>query len=291
MEARHLVLFLDINGTLIVNDSEKNKESEVALLQLLAENFSAVWHEADTHQSLTYRQYATEYLMPKDGKTITAYYQDFLPFLERHQHPLFAQVANTLQTMKQKLTGCDLVPSVVKLVKHLEEKQTPFTIVLRTFGSDAAHVAREFKRANNIDFHPGGHFKNGCLHLDNAILPTAAEWLQNIAVGKHTDWHDDYERWKKNGFQHTHGKPFPVAADDSNQFTLFFDDNVTDKKIICAHPPTGTVKQMDYQADLIRQGRLVAVNTLHAILDDDYYINHVENALKQNARPVFRMFG
>ncbi len=102
--------------------------------------------------------------------------------------------------------------------------------------------------------------------------------LQHIG---HIAIHDDWSYWSAHGMAARQGKPFYIDRDDAETLTIFFDDNIIEddqiKNIISpldAH--TGEVISIE---DLVESGQAVRVDTLEAILNDDYYIDRVKEAL------------
>lgn len=292
----HLILFFDINGTILVSDSAKGKDAETAIAQILAEEFKAVWDASVTTTPMSYRHYIRDHLInskpPGEEKSFSDYYRDFMPFLRRIQHPLLAEIETTYNQMREKLKDGDIFPSVINMINRLKEDNWNFTIVLRSFGDDAPHAMEEISRRAKIQFLPEASFKQGVLETaDQQRLLTPGQWLACIQPGAHTSWHDDYLYWKDNDFKRAFGKPFPIASFPSNKLSIVFDDNAKDKEII-APKRVGTFEildQDDYYTSLCDSGRIVAVNTMRAILDDDYYFGLIVRATLKMHLPKLSM--
>lgn len=171
----------------------------------------------------------------------------------------------------------------MRLINDLEKLKTPFTIILRTFGNDAQNVINELEKKTKIQFGNFAAFKDGCLTDNNKnILKTTNEILESIKPNQHGAWQDDYLHWHSHGETHTYGKPYPINLNSKDTVPIFFDDNATDKKILSVQVTSGNVSdQPMLQKKLTKLGRIVPVNTLRAILEEDYFQNCVDFALKQ----------
>lgn len=91
---------------------------------------------------------------------------------------------------------------------------------------------------------------------------------------------DHYDRWKHANFQSQYGKPFSLKRALTS---MFFDDNVDsadkgDQKDII-HPFD---EKGNYIAPVqaLKQGKLFKVNSLDAILDEDYFLRTVRTQLR-----------
>lgn len=280
----HLLLFVDINGTIIVNDSVKNKDVDSAILQLLAENYSAVWDPTKTTEIMTYRKFIEKHLLIDSitKKARTEDYQYFIEFLEKIKHPLQTEILENFKKMKVILSACDVFPSFLKLIHDLQENKTPFTLILRSFGTDAKNVIEFFKEKTNLTFPNQAIFKSGSLIDDKHTLKKPSELLKSIQIHQHGSWQDDYHYWHSHQEMHDFGKPFPIDIDSKDTLSIFFDDNATDKQILSVQPTSKDVPdQFKLQDKLIKLGRIVPVNTMKAILDENYFKNCVDFALQQ----------
>lgn len=285
----NLILFVDINGTIIANDSAKNKDADTAILQLLAENYAAQWDTSKSTEVMTYRKYIEKYLLAddesksKNKKARPEDYKEFINFLEKTKHPLHEEMVSIFNKIKKILSDSGVFPSFLKLINTLEKEKTPFTIILRTFGNDAQNVIKELENKTNLKFSNFATFKTGYLTNTNKnVLKTTNEILQSIKPNEHGAWQDDYSHWNSHGETHAYGKPYLIDLNSKNTMSLFFDDNATDKKILSVQLTSGDVNdQANFQKELINLGRIVPVNTLRAILEEDYFKNCVDYAVKQ----------
>lgn len=112
----NLLLFVDINGTIIANDSAKNKDVDTAILQLLAENYSAQWDTSKTTEVMTYRKYIEKYLLAdnvtniKNKKAQPEDYKRFINFLEKTKHPLYEEIVSNFNKIKKYLVLATYFP-------------------------------------------------------------------------------------------------------------------------------------------------------------------------------------
>jgi hypothetical protein len=158
-------------------------------------------------------------------------------------------------------------------VKHLQQSQTPFTIVFRTFGKDIKKVEEELERKTGLKLGYKANFKAGCLNLaDGRTLASPQDMLQHIKPFEHACWQDNYDDWRATGEQCEGGKPFPIDFSDTTKKFVFLDDNIK-KNILCVRPTVADSRdQKTMQADLMRSGEIVSVDTFKASTDVNYFM-------------------
>ena len=111
--------------------------------------------------------------------------------------------------------------------------------------------------------------------------------LASIKTGAHGAWQDDFSHWEAHNKKYTQGKPFPIDIHNKNVVSIFFDDNAKDQEILSIQTASGdNADQAHLQNRLIKLGRIVAVNTLKAILDENYFKKCVDFALQQHRIPA-----
>ena len=277
----HLLLFMDLNGTIIAYDSAKNKDIDSAVLQLLAENYIDVWDATKTTERMTYQQYLEKHELARKAQSDD--YKGFIHFLEMTNHPLKKEILSTYYKIKNILRDGDVFPSFLRLIHSLNELGTSFTIILRSFGNDAHTVVSELEKRTNIKFIHHAVFKEGHLiSSDEKTLKSPDEILASVQPMKHGVWQDDHHYWHTHSETHFYGKPYPINFNDRGLVSIFFDDNAESKEILSIQPTSASaVDQAILQRKLIASGRIVPVNTMNAILNDDYFTNCVEFALRQ----------
>ena len=76
----------------------------------------------------------------------------FVEWLREHNHPALESVEKTYQAIKEKFTdpktgkmNFTIFPSFYVMMDKLRESKIPFTIILRTFGSDLDEVMKEIE--------------------------------------------------------------------------------------------------------------------------------------------------
>lgn len=187
-----------------------------------------------------------------------------------------------LRTQKTKV-----FPSFFKLIKYLNRKQQPFTLLLRTFGPDAGKVNDVFKARRlgcviqEENFHRvlEGVFKiqdeNGNMketNLHEYIMGFRAKPGQHLAIRDHHQW------WFDHGEQDRYGKAFPVDLTDRSHLSIAFDDHTNILRTYNAKTNDSIPTK-----ELIEKKRVFVADTLAAICDKMYYVN-----LFKEARRAFK---
>lgn len=278
----HLVLFFDINGTIVALDTAQEKTIEVTLLQELAKRYTARWHKS-VPEPITYAKFVRRYLLKGDEKLDLVLkrqrqqkYADFLNYLEQNHPEIHEKVQADFIMLRDTLLKSNghLFPSFLKLLSELTAEQIPFTLVLRSFGDDIPAVKRELE-ARNIVINDVGHFEGSVLHLHGRQLIEPQEIAQTLLPGRHQAWKDDWKYWHTHKHVGTFGKPFYLS--EQKPLSLFFDDKAIEKDII-------HIQRIDGQAmskeEALSEGYLIAVDTLQAIRNHNYFCERVFKMLK-----------
>jgi len=279
----HLVLFFDINGTIVALDTAQEKTIEATLLQELAKRYTARWHES-VPEPITYAKFVRRYIMQGDEKVDLALkrkrqqkYAGFLTYLE-HNHPeIHKKVQADFINLRDTLLSSKghLFPSFIRLLSELRLHQIPFTLVLRSFGDDIPAVKHELE-AQHIFINDIGHFEGPVLHLHGRQLREPQEIAKNLMSGRHQAWRDDWNYWHKHKHTGTFGKPFYLS--EQQPLSLFFDDKAVEKDIIHICRINGQVTSKE---EALSKGYLVPVDTLQAIREPDYFCERVFTMLKR----------
>lgn len=288
----HLMLYFDINETLIASDKAGKKSVEDVLNGLLAKKYSARW-ECSLKEAMTFDDYIHDILIPgdKDDRELRQKRRDhlhhFVDYLREQEHSLYPVVKSKYDEAKNilKQSNSMVFPSFFLLINYLDQKQISYSIILRTFGDEVLDVKNEIETNQKMKFDAVGKFREGKLHLDDdIILETPSEIygrLQNIG---HAAIHDDWKYWDDHEMASTHSKPFYIDPVDTETLEIFFDDNIRDDglfKNIIAPIDVKTGKLIPVK-QLIESRQAVRVNTLEAILNDRYFIELIEEALVNN---------
>jgi len=288
---KQLILFFDINGTIISSDAVQGKTVQDSVNQLLAERYSGNW--AGLKAPLSYRDFIDHYLCQgshldeKLKKQREQHYSGFLGFLrknKRHFANILLEVENTYDQALSILKDDDLFPSFLKLLQYLKQEKITYTLILRTFGGDIAVVKKKLQdnAVAKLEIISEGLFKASSLYIDNNVLNSSQEILQYIKPDQHMAWQDDFDHWKNHQKTFAYGKPFPIDFDNPHTLSIFFDDNAIKKQIIAIQPTSSAVtNQWEIQQVLLNKGIILEVDTLEAILDEDYYIKHLEKVLEK----------
>ncbi|WP_032112730.1 hypothetical protein [Candidatus Paracaedibacter symbiosus] len=289
----NLVLFFDINGTILALDTAQEKNIEVTLLQELAKRYTARWHES-VPEPITYAKFVRRYLLQGDEKVDLILkrqrqqkYGDFLVYLHQNHPDIYQKVHTDFDQLRNTLlkSSGHLFPSFVKLLTELQIQQIPFTLVLRSFGEDIPAVQKELA-IHRIMIKDLGHFRQGVLCLPGRQLSQPGEILQALIPGRHQAWQDDWSYWHAHQHEGEFGKPFYLSP--HQPLSLFFDDKAIEKDIIHVQRLDGMKMSRE---EAVASGYLFAVDTLEAIRDDNYFCDRVFCVLGRRARELIDRHG
>ncbi|MCH9614338.1 MAG: hypothetical protein SP1CHLAM54_17040 [Chlamydiia bacterium] len=266
--AKEFVINVDINRTIIALDSHQNYNYEDLIALSLAKTTYLCWDER-VQTPISYYDYVYDYLLPgeqsdqvlrkKRRSKIHHFLEDIrdLPCYEALQ-TTFDQVMEKMETIQDAP-----FPSFLKFMDYLKDKDVH--LVFRTFGKDFEKLGLEFETPVQY-----GKFIEGALHFGGEIYHEPSEWHQIFTSSRYFMIQDDFPYWHSHDEHASFGKPF-IAINSDECTSLFFDDNIV---------PNGEMERsivMPFGAsskELIDQGQLIPVDTLQAIMDDDYFINH-----------------
>lgn len=280
---KHLLLFVDINGTITVSDSAKSQNTDAALNKLLAENTTGIW-ESNTTQ-MSYRKFVdTKY---KDAKKDERenYYVNFIKHLEESEHAEAKNIKKVFNELKENLKNKNIFSSFTRLIEKLNKEQVKYSVILRTFGNDLDSTIEELKKETGIEFKQNASFEKHSIK-EHKISDTK-EMIDFFKQG-HRGVKDEHAYWSKEHKEtYAGGKPYPIHLDDSQTISIFFDDNALWKQILSVKLHGNEVlNQESLQKELASQNRIISVDTLKAIHDSNYFINIVENVLKNELNKV-----
>ena len=289
-----IILNMDVNNTLIATDSSADRNLDQTLNYLLAGEFVYLW-SSELTEPISYRAYVEEYLAPGDADDLEVkrrrkiLFSQFLSFLQKNSHPLANEVSVSYQNLKNKLKDCVVFPSFLNLIAWLKKEELPYRIVLRTFGGDidlvVASIAETFPHE---DFCARGKFEKGVLHLAKQSEEFSLDQWEKIydfitTAPAHVALQDDWKIWVDKHRMREFGKKFFLNSEDGETLSLFFDDNVntdaTSLHNIVDPVDVKTHEHLDI-AELIAEKKLFRVNTYQAIIDDDYFIKLVSEAIE-----------
>ena len=280
----HLILFFDINGTIMLEDSKQGKDLEIAVCQMLAENYSAIW-DKNQKESMTYRKYVEKHLAPGNDNDCEIeavrhrYYRHFIHFLHDSEHPLHAEIAAKHKKIKDNFpAGKKIFASFIALIEYLEKNNIKFSVIFRSFGNDVDNIIAELKERTSLKSFSRSELSRE--YLNNLNAAEAAKMLSTINPGEHGAWQDNWPYWNQKSETFEGGKPFLIDFNHPNQIAMFFDDHAKNKQIICVKPTQeGNFNQRLLQEKLIDAGRIVPVKKLNASEENNYFIEKVNLAL------------
>lgn len=289
-----LILHFDVNKTLINSDSVTGKTSDEILINQLAEDTPYQW---DSNQpAMTYKAYVKTLVPGEDSdlgikkkrREITF---QFLETVKKYPE-ISQQVHGQYQLLKEKSVD-SVFPSFVKLVEKLKAHHIAFVIILRSFGNDLNEVEKEIFKQTGISFSKWGVFKEGVLHLRGDEKKTIArtnELFEFFSKSQeHISINDSYKDWNSNDERAMSGKKFVFDQGSKGRkvthLSFFFDDNLTGdstKDIVAPYTEDG-----DFVSTSVLIGKILfPVHTGQAILNENYYIDHINHGLKESGYQV-----
>lgn len=281
-ECPHLLLHFDVNKTLIASDRAGEKTLEDVLNQLLSLKYEYKW-ESSLHEALSYDAYVRTVLLPGPESDLELkkrrkdYLIHFIDYLKEVNHPFYAEALLTYHDARERLNSSngDVFSSFYRLLNHLDHEQISYTIILRSFGSEVFEIADEISLNSNIKISHKGYFNEGTLYVDNErVGNNPSEIYEKFKSLSHIAIHDDWAYWVKGEKKIQYGKPFIFDQNDEFFLSIFFDDNIvldnSGDNIICPIDIKGFQPSID---DLAAKNQAFVIDTLDAIIMDDYFIN------------------
>jgi hypothetical protein len=291
--AERLVLYFDINKTLVISDQPGEMNGE-AVNDLLSAKYSGIWGEGQG-ELMTYLSYVKEFVLPREGLSPAEYRRYtfyFVCWLYSSGHPLACVVQQEYCCVMRRLSMMkgSVFPSFYRVVKLLSQAGIQFSIVLRSYGPNLDSVSKEIECKLGESFFAGrGSFDSGVLALDGIGQLDLEQSYLHLTSGENWVIQDDWAWWKDHGEARAYGKPLYTKTDEEI-LQIFFDDRLQG-----GESPTDIVVPIDVQtgrvyssAELTRRGQLVRVDTLDAILNENYFVDKViEALLKKQCRDSF----
>lgn len=291
-ELPHLILYFDINKTLIASDKAGNKTIEDVLNELLSEKYQAVWDNS-LKEPVSFDRYVSTTLVPgpNDDQTLRQqrrqYLDHFLDYLRINSHPLYEAAMKDYQDALSilKSSNSTVFPSFYQLINKLEEDHINYSIILRSFGHEIAEVRKEIADVSKLSFAHDGQFQQGSLYLDQGTLFTQTQGIySSLKHGGHASIRDDWNYWSADGMSSRCGKPFYIDTEDTSTLSIFFDDNIhpTNAQLNIIAPIEVKTGVPIPVTNLIQSGQAVKVDTYEAIVNPQYYIQKVYQALQMS---------
>ncbi len=286
----NLDIHFDINGTVIAVDFavERTVLEEQYLQDFLSKKISAIWETGQ--KEMTYMEYLkTKYpareLLRKNLKSELYHMFEKMKIINHTDQEKYKNVYEiALEKLKiLREENRHVFPSVFRLLDQLQQSHIQATIFLRTFGSEGPLVAEEIsQKFPDIQFQ-----KPIDLGKEKIKLP-----IHSLQDNGHQIIIDDFKQWNENGRKKEYGKPFPVY-EESDKISLFFDDNIITDENDCeinniVNPYNPNTENSVAVGSLI--GRCIfRVDTLEAILNDEYFVDIFKKALFSNSEILEQM--
>lgn len=282
----HVMLHVDINRTLIVEDIGKGLGPDECLAAILsaAPEYSHTWD--NNLEKSTYKKWVDEKLFPGSyqdpvlKKKRENAHTKFIDVARDNNHPMFNEIDDKFKTLLDILEAQGsgkVFKSFPNLITYLKDRKYSFSVILRTFGDDLSWVSQELEKYGLNFIH--GSFHEGVLHLNDSVFKEPVKMISAFERGKHYAIQDSHGWWEQHNQKEKGGKPFPIDIADKNVLSIFFDDNAnSSKRQILNVIPFGEKTNLN---DLIKMGRVVAVDPLKAIMEENYFIDAFETALKK----------
>jgi hypothetical protein len=280
-----------MNKTLIASDREGQKTAHDVVCAEIADQVTDLWDDSIL-VPISYADYVKHHLVPNIARSLDGKMQQrvqvskVLEFLKERNHPAYSKMQEIYDRAIGLLVkrGAQIFDSFYKLIEFLQKEKLSYTLVIRTFGSEASEIAQELNARFGDDFLTDFRaLKQGHLQGTESNL---YEFVAN--ANHHLVIRDDWSWWFEHGQHWKYGKPFPVDLNDPTRISLFFDDNAKPNPFSSQEnivSPYDAVSGNPILPDeLIKQGRLFPVEMLEALCDEDYYIRFVEKALNDRMK-------
>src|SRR5579872_211960 len=157
-EMPHLILHFDMNKTMIATDKVGQKSAHDTICAVLADRIVSTWDE--TTPPMDYFHYVKYHLLPNsdNSREIKLKQKEkvaqLLDFLKASNHPAYGEAQETYDRAMNVLEKqeTEIFTSFHKLIKYLHEKKISYTLVIRTFGSEATEIAHELNERFGAGF-------------------------------------------------------------------------------------------------------------------------------------------
>ncbi len=263
-----IVIHLDVNGTIMVADKAQGKTTEDYVNIEFAKQVRGLWQPGQPVMS--FREFVEKHVIQGNGAhreikdARNEVYKTFVTSEYLHHHPEGDSLRQQHRQYMLRANAMDnlLFPSFWRLVDWAKNK--PFVrLIFRTFGHDIPDIKEILENRGYTLSNILAYDVNGALMDHDQKVEPDRMWRDLFNAV-----HDNYKRWHENGETEPFAKPF---MQPERGMAIFFDDNARIKHIIAP-----TVGQRD---DLIESGHIVAVRTLSALTDPEYFVSHVERLI------------
>jgi hypothetical protein len=276
-----LVLYFDINKTLIASDKAANRSIDNVLNEMLAANYEAVWDEK-VSSPITFEAYAAKMTNSREEKL--AFMHGFMDHLREYIHPLFPLIMRDYLTALTILDSYEgmVFPSFYCLLDFLDEEQIPYSIILRTMGGERAEVQEEIEQRRSLAFVRGKFLEGSLIIEGEEPISNPSAIYQRLKKVENAAILDDWAFWNAHQGESAQGKPFYVDQEDKEILPIFFDDNISKSSKSIIAPMDSITGELIPIEELMESGQAVCVDTWEAILNPNYYIDLVKGAMKKH---------
>jgi hypothetical protein len=276
----HIIIHMDINRTIIASDIKQKLGIDDIVNLSLSKKYIYKWENTPDPMSYYDYIYTIKYPGPRRDSSLRKLRRNdinkFIDYLRQINHSYYEKALCELQKAKNIMENRIVFPSFVKLIETLEEKNISFSLIFRSFGSDLDAVTKEL----NIEVSKAS-FKKGKLFTENGVIENPQHIFDYIKSYKWLGIQDDYFYWHKHNELKEYGKQFPLEV-ETETISIFFDDNIEfDAATNIVAPLDVKTKKYIPILPLIYKERLVPVNTIDAILDENYFIKFISKHLPE----------
>lgn len=293
-ETPHLILYVDVNETIIASDMAGGKSIDNVMNELLAKKYKYCW-DTTGRNPISYTEYVKTVLHPGNDLYDNSLrdlrrkrLHSFIEFLATNNHPLYSQVKHDYDKALAVLekSPSKVFPSFYRLLDELKRQGLSHSVFLRSYGHEVMDLADEIDSYYGPVFELKAqfsgedlHFANGEKYSGHSEIYTALKKVRFGAI------RDDFNYWFAHGISGHYAKPFYIDAADEDILSIFFDDNITkthDENIV--RPIDVSTGDLYPIQDLLHSGQAVRTDTLEAILNENYFIEKVIQALQKQGK-------
>jgi hypothetical protein len=284
----YLILHFDMNRTLIATDAVGKKTGHDTICGAIADQMVDFWDDSFA-APLNYYEYVKYHLVPNptNSKEIKLRQKEkiaeILDFLkEKDDRNYFRAKEIYVRAMDAfQKQETEIFPSFYKLIDKLHERNIAYTLIIRTFGSEAGSIAEELNQRYGENFIANAYaMKQGQLEGTESDL-----YALILNADHHFIIRDDWDWWYSHKENWMYGKPFPIDLNDKERISLFFDDhakpnpNYPDSNIVTPYNvENGLLISPD---KLIAAKSIYPVDMIEALCDEDYYVRFIEKFISE----------
>lgn len=284
--SQKIFLYFDINRTIVALDATQNYSFDDLINLTLAKNTYAKW-DTRVEKPISYYDYVYQYVYPgpQADRNLRKIRRNkihrFVDDLQQINPVMYPKVLHRFQTTQRALSKIqnNPFPSFIKFLEFIQDRiGKDVHLIFRSFGLDFDRVYPSFASFFSCEVVRAA-FKQHILYFQDHKFSDPQDWISIFEKYPVMFIQDDFHYWNQHQEHATFGKPMPISEDHK---AFFFDDNLTldgsyARSIVA--PIHITTKAMLSGEKLTQNKILNPVNTLDAILEEDYYIRVFQDAL------------